>query len=244
MRLALLLVSLSLAAAPPAPPAPATHVPLGSRLPVPDWDQPDTADQSKAHEVLKTFSDCIVKTKPAQAQALLMTLPDSPQQARLVSEIVGKFSSCLKYEGRMELSTTLFRGAIAESLWRATAATRTSPPRAEPNPIGYERFEATLRGANPRATRDPDWPGLALGRWMAFCAARADPAGVDRLLSTGLGTAEELAALNALRPALATCLTRDQTIRTNRITTRALLAEALYQMQPLPPVSPNRRTSR
>jgi hypothetical protein len=240
MRLALLLLPFLLAAAPP----PATHVPLGSRLPVPDWDQPETADQAKAHEVLRTFSDCIVKTKPAQAQALLMTLPGSPQQARLVSEIVGKFNSCLKYQGRMELSTTLFRGAIAESLWRATAANRTSLPSAEPNPIGYEQFVATLRGANPMAAQNPDWPGLALGRWMAFCAARADPAGVDRLLSTGLGTADELAALNALRPALATCLTRDQTIQTNRITTRALLAEALYQMQPAPPVAPDRGARR
>jgi hypothetical protein len=244
MSLALLLLPLTLAAAPP-PRAPATHVPLGSRLPVPDWDQPETADQAKAHEVLKTFSDCIVKTKPAQAQALLMTLPNSPQQTRIVSEIVGKYSSCLKYDGQMELSTTLFRGAIAESLWRATAAARTSLPKAEPSPIGYEQFEATLRGANPRLAQNADWPGLVLGRWMAFCAARADPAGVDRLLGTGVGTAEELAALNALRPALATCLTQGQTVETNRITTRALLAEALYQMQPPPaPAVPSGRSHR
>jgi len=237
MRLALLLLPLTLAAAPPAPP-PATHVPLGSRLPVPDWDQPETADQAKAHEVLKTFSDCIVKTKPAQAQALLGTLPDSPQQARVVGDIVGKYSNCLKYDGRMELSTTLFRGAIAESLWRATAAARTSLPKAEPNPMGYEQFEATLRSANPMLARNADWPGSVLGRWMAYCAARADPAGVDRLLWTGLGTAQELEALNALRPALATCLTRDQTVQTNRITTRALVAEALYQMPPPPLPAP------
>jgi hypothetical protein len=79
---------------------------------------------------------------------------------------------------------------------------------------------------------------------MAFCAARTNPAAVDRLLWTGMGTPEELQALNALRPALATCLTQDQTIQTNRITTRALLAEALYQMQPPAPPVPNARARR
>ncbi|MEA3039410.1 MAG: hypothetical protein QOE79_1923 [Sphingomonadales bacterium] len=247
-RLPLLLLAplfpLTLAAAPPASgPAPATHVPLGSRLPVPDWDEPETADQAKANEVLKTFADCVVKTKPSQAYALLMTPPDSPQQTRAVSAIVGKYNSCLKYEGQMELSPILFRGAIAESLWRATAAGRTLVP-AEASPRDSERFEAALRAGSPTVARSSEWPALLLGRWMAFCAVRADPAAVDRLLWTGLGTAEELAALNALRPALAACLTRNQTIQTNRITTRALLAEALYQRQPPPAQAANARTKR
>jgi hypothetical protein len=239
MRPALLLLPLTLAAAPPAPaPAPATHVPLGSRLPVPDWDEPETVDQAKAHEVLRTFADCVVKTKPAQAQALLMAPLNSPQQTRAVAAIVGKYSSCLKYSGQMELSVVLFRGAIAESLWRATAAGRTLVP-AQTSPPDYERFVAAFEATSRGAARYSDWQALVLGRWMAFCAARADPGAVDRLLWTGLGTAEELTALNALRPALAACLTRDETIQTNRITTRAFLAEALYQMQPSPAAVPS-----
>ncbi|MEA3034471.1 MAG: hypothetical protein QOH04_226 [Sphingomonadales bacterium] len=226
-----------------AAPAQSTHVPLGSRLPVPDWDQPETADQAKAHEVLRIFADCIVKTKPAQAQALLMTPPNSPQQTRAVSAIVGQYSSCLKYSGEMQLSPTLFRGAIAESLWRGTAAGRTLE-QAEASPPDFERFVAALNASSPNAARYSDWPALVLGRWMAFCAAGANPAGVDRLLWTGLGTAEELTALNALRPTLAACLTQNQTVETNRITTRALLAEALYRRQPAPAPAPKARASR
>jgi hypothetical protein len=242
MRLALLLLPLTLAAAPPAP-APATHVPLGSRLPVPDWDEVETADQAKANEVLRTFGDCVVKTKPAQAQALLMTPPASPQQTRAVSAIVGKYSSCLKYSGEMHLSPVLFRGAIAESLWRATAAGRRLAP-AETSPPSYEQFVAAFKASNPDAAHYPDWPASVLGHWMAFCAVRTNPVDVDRLLWTGLGTAEELAALNALRPVLAACLTRNETIQANRITTRALLAEALYQRQPAPAPAPNGKSRR
>jgi hypothetical protein len=213
---------------------PSTHVPLGSRLPVPDWNEPDTADQSRANEVLRVFADCIVGKKPAESRALLRTLPNSPQQARAVTALIGKSTACLKYSGQMALSPILFRGAIAESLWRGDAATRPSLPRAQADAADYERFAAILNGGYPRGATDPDWPATLLSRWMAFCAVRADPAAVDRLLATASGSADELRALAGIRPSLAGCLAQGQTIQTNRITTRALLAEALYQMQSAP----------
>ena len=65
---------------------------------------------------------------------------------------------------------------------------------------------------------------------MTHCVVRHSPAAVRAVLDTGPASAEEAAALQALRPAIAGCLQGADEARFNRLGLRSLVALALYRL--------------
>lgn len=63
---------------------------------------------------------------------------------------------------------------------------------------------------------------------MATCVAETNPAGILALLKTGIGSAEEKAAIGALSPSLGACLATGYKLNANRLGLRTALAEGLY----------------
>ncbi|NCU11401.1 MAG: hypothetical protein GXC70_04435 [Sphingomonadaceae bacterium] len=63
---------------------------------------------------------------------------------------------------------------------------------------------------------------------MATCVAETNPAGILTLLKSGIGSAEEKAAIGALGPSLGACLATGYKLNANRLGLRTALAEGLY----------------
>jgi len=103
---------------------------------------------------------------------------------------------------------------LAEAALEKTSADEALQPLA-PQP-SYEREWFMLTGRD-RVVDE-----------MAVCVADQTPAGVRALLATKPEGPEELAAVQALSATLGPCLPTGATLKANRQSLRAALAEALY----------------
>jgi hypothetical protein len=73
---------------------------------------------------------------------------------------------------------------------------------------------------------------------MATCIADTNPAGINALLDTAVGSKEQKAAIGALGPSLGACLGAGFKLNTNPLGLRTSLAEALYhRLYDAPPVA-------
>jgi hypothetical protein len=114
----------------------------------------------------------------------------------------------------------IMRGMYAEAALRdVRAAADLGPLSAEPS---YTRdwFAATGR----QAVVDE----------MAVCMAAQHPIGIRKLLGTAPESPEELEVIRALGGVLAPCLPQGATLKANRQTFRAALAEAFYHRATTP----------
>jgi len=116
----------------------------------------------------------------------------------------------------------IFRGLLAEAVLDDERGLESLP--ALPIEQGYQRRWFSMTGRD--GTVDE----------MAACAAETNPAGVRALLATRAQRKEEASAVNALGPTLGSCLRTGATLKANRQSLRAALAEALYHrvFTPLP----------
>jgi hypothetical protein len=69
---------------------------------------------------------------------------------------------------------------------------------------------------------------------MAVCVAEQNPRGIRTLLATDRESSEELAATRALSGSLGPCLPKGATLKANRQSLRAALAEALFHRATAP----------
>ena len=69
---------------------------------------------------------------------------------------------------------------------------------------------------------------------MAVCVAEQNPRGISTLLATQRESSEELAATGALSGSLGPCLPQGATLKANRQSLRAALAEALFHRATAP----------
>ena len=114
----------------------------------------------------------------------------------------------------------ILRGMLAEAALRDVAvAADLGPLEAEP---GYARnwFPATGRNA--------------VVDEMAVCMAARHPIGIRKLLGTAPESSEELDVIKALGGVLAPCLPQGATLKANRQSFRAALAEAFYHRATAP----------
>ncbi len=108
----------------------------------------------------------------------------------------------------------IMRGMLAEAALRdVRAASDLGPLEAEPS---YARSWFAATGRQPVVDE------------MAVCMAAQHPIGVRKLLGTAPESGEELEVIKALGGVLAPCLPQGATLKANRQTFRAALAEALY----------------
>ena len=123
MILAAFALTLAQSTPPPAPappsnsssrieklPTPEEEVSLGSRLSR-ESDRV-TADEQSAAWTMHRFAECLVRTRERQMVEFLSTRLNSPEENRIVREVIGWRSRCL-HARSMQIDHTLLRGAIA-----------------------------------------------------------------------------------------------------------------------------------
>lgn len=202
-------------------------VPLGSRIP--RWEEISVRGDVDVVQILQKFANCIVKSKQAEIAELLATLPDSLAERKAVTKLVGKPTACLQQASQMRLRAPLFRGALAEALYKFKIP-QPEVLSGQPMRLEYAKFIAALAAGDSDGVDEED-KDLHVVRWVSYCTAHENPAGVDRLVRSDPNTPREIESLRSLRNVMSACLFEKQRIGFNRINVRAALAEALYRMR-------------
>jgi len=117
----------------------------------------------------------------------------------------------------VNISTDLMRGVLAEAAVaeRPEAATLPALPP-PPEKADYVRDWFALSGRDPTVDE------------MAVCVAEQNPMGIRALIATKAETPEEKAAVQSIAPSLGPCLPQGATLKANRESLRAALADAFY----------------
>ena len=68
------------------------------------------------------FATCVVAARRPDALALLATEPASPEEEAAIRRMLPQFRSCLSPGAPLEINFPLFRGFVAEALYRSSAA--------------------------------------------------------------------------------------------------------------------------
>jgi hypothetical protein len=225
MILALMLLAFGQAQPVPTPPAqpqtptrsrfeniatPDEAVPLGSRV----QRRADyvTSSERDAAWTMHRFAECLVRTREQQMVDLIASPLNSPEQNRIVRDVIGWRSRCLRARS-MQIDNVLLRGAVAEALYRQELRGRQiGRPRQAPPLIGID----TARSV-PAALQ-------LYGR----CMTRRDPQAVRALVGTRPGSREERAALQAVTARLPECLPAAPERARHPLLLRAAVAEAFY----------------
>lgn len=200
------------------------RVPIGSRIP--RW--PDLAPQREAVAVLHRFGLCVATTRTKEAKALLSAVPYSPEHKRWIATINGRDGSKCLDAGKMKLTGTLYRGAVAEGLYQSDVALRQRPLEVMDPPLSLEALVAPIV-ANAKEPITDDDRALFVARWLSYCIAHEGPDRIRAYLATKPASADEVRALNSMNDVFTKCLPKGQTLKVDRLTIRAMLAEALYQ---------------
>jgi hypothetical protein len=109
------------------------------------------------------------------------------------------------------------RGLVAEQLILTGRVTPPTEPAKPATPAPYQPRWAAVTGRAPAVDE------------MADCVAANDPGGVVALLRSDADSDAEKAAFAALGEKFGQCLVSGATLKANRLSMRAALAEALYQ---------------
>ncbi len=173
-------------------------------------------------ERYRYFTDCLAGREWVTARPLFDTRLGSVEERRLLNRILGPNGSECMIADRMQATSMLLRGGIAESRYRQVyASSAVATVNAEPAPIppgaAFE-WVAFNRESGPNALRA-----------FASCLAEREAGGVHALLMTRIGRREERDAYQALSRRFGACLAPGQRLRANSLTLRPWLAEALYQ---------------
>lgn len=145
--------------------------------------------------------------------------PGSQEEDQALAAAVGPLRNCRGPQVvRGAVDRTLLIGQIAEQLYVGRFAMEhvTTPPASE---------HAAVVEATRRATAN--WHPVD---GLAACVAPIDAAGVDRLMRTAAGSAEEGAALQALQPSLVRCVDAGQQVSLTAPQLRAGLARAFFRL--------------
>ncbi len=155
----------------------------------------------------------MVRGQPKQAHAILMMSPTAAESERRLLSWMAQRSRCLKSRGALRMRPPVMRGAIAERLYLETFA---APPVAGPMPAPA----VSLSG-------DP----LLVPYEVTQCAAARDPVAADMLVRSKRRSAEEVAAVDRLKPALNACARPGVRLDLNRTMIRSLMAEGIYKVR-------------
>lgn len=95
-----------------------------ARLPAPVAvrDPAGRSDEIQLSARASSFASCVVAARRSDADALLGTEPASPAEEGAVRRMLPQFSSCLPSGAPLEINFPLFRGFVAEALYRSSAA--------------------------------------------------------------------------------------------------------------------------
>lgn len=154
-------------------------------------------------QIMSAFAHCAAESDPRRAAQIVEAGYHTDAYRMAIRRFADEQKGCLPHSGKLVFQPVLFAGGMAESLMRKR---------------GVDLAAVDLS----RATPNPNGP--------LVCVVRNQQGAVAKLLATKPATAEEADALAALKPALANCLSQQQTLVTNPVGMRAMLALAGYRL--------------
>jgi hypothetical protein len=201
--------------------------PIGSRL----GERTATANQRTNYDALRTahrLAECLYFKRGGDVRAFLAARADADVQRydRALNKSVecarAQLTDTPNIEGAAVLAPAdVMRGIFAEAALLKMKTDDALPPLEAQPSYARDWFAVTGR---PAAIDE-----------MGACTADQNPAGIRSLLATKPESAEEVAAVKALGTTLGPCLPQGATLKANRQSLRAVLAEALYQRAVAPP---------
>lgn len=178
---------------------------------------------------IASFAHCLATARPAEADAYLAMAPGSPGEPAAFDALLPPADAACEAaapalaDRQTPIPVMFLRGGLAETRYAARY------PEAAPAAIAQARAmtmsEDELRA---RITAAAD-PTLEVTRVFGDCVVAAWAPGVDYLIRTTAGSAEETAAIGALQASLASCLPSGRTASFSRESLRPALADALYR---------------
>jgi hypothetical protein len=169
-------------------------------------------------EVLAAVA-CALGRDARVGDALLAAVPRSPEEMTAARAFLRVAERCVRNTSGIATSAMTLRGAIAETLYETQFATA---PAARTPPLGAKPL------ARPAPSADAVVAELAPSYDLVDCTVPKRPDLVRALLATEPRTEAEIAAINALNPAFATCLARNARISIEPRSIRSMFAEALH----------------
>jgi hypothetical protein len=208
----------------------APNAPIGSRIPSPLSDeQPSDASRRDGFLVAQKLGGCAVKADPHASMAYVLAAPESDASKAPLKKLSGKLPDCLvaasaglNLQGRVNMSVmpSLLRGTLSEALYRLQFPTAAAP--APGTPVNVTPI-VPLAGSHPKNRN------LAITYEFAECLTLSAPGAVRSIILSKIGSAEERSAYAALGPAMPRCVTLGTTLKTDRLSFRFMLSEALYR---------------
>lgn len=196
----------------PAPQPPLRTDSVGGRdiTPAHDTFNDDfVVSDSRARAAIQNFGTCVAN-RSASAAAEVLTRDFQTRQYQQGLRVLSRNNEdCFRRRGRMRSHNLLFAGAIAEHLIEQPA----------------EPLNVRLARAASRPATQPFSPTDA----VAGCVVRSVPDDVARLLATEVTSEAELAAAQALAPAIAHCNAQRPPLSVSPGGLRAMLATAAFR---------------
>jgi hypothetical protein len=211
------IIALALLASSPwaTPPAKTTN---------PDPYSPDrkevSMDDDKARRFMDDFARCVASRQSRKAAAILAMQYGSKEQSDAARDIATSEGDCLgHFSGDLQLGLNApsLAGGMAEYF------------------IAHPGKIDDVRRRDPQSFVYVEPAGL---EGFGECVVAQNPAAVESLVKSEVGSDAEIAAGDALGPELGQCVSEGQTISVDRGTLRQLLAVALYKHVAIPRPAP------
>ena len=168
--------------------------------------EPINIPEAEAVQTMHAFAACVVGEQAGEARAVLAMDFRSRARNRRLQALARSTRHCFRGNW-MGMSDLLFAGSLAEQLYLRDRGEADPSALASSAPQPRSRSEA-----------------------LSFCVVRRAPAEARAVLDTPVTSADEAAALDSLRPAIAACLDGADEARLNRPGLRSLVALAFYHL--------------
>ena len=84
-------------------------------------------EENYAFSYLSVYGECVVRNAPAEARALLLTVPDSPEEKPSFDALQPALAECLPAGSTLRFGRTSLRGTIAINYYRLARAALGAP---------------------------------------------------------------------------------------------------------------------
>lgn len=158
-------------------------------------ERPTFGNANDSQQLAIGFAKCVVQGRHAKAAAMVLEPLGSEAQQRALKQIIIYQDPCFnEADMQFRMSSLPMAGAMASALLL------------QDHPDAVQ-----LLAGRPAAASDP--ARITAAEEFGRCVSLTNPAGVMRLLVSRPGSPAEIAAVNALAPALGPCLARGSTIK-------------------------------
>lgn len=170
-------------------------------------------------QAVHNYAACVVDTTPRGAQEALDLKAGTDAYRKKMHELsLGHSDGRCMYASRLSYNPVLFAGGMAERLLSGKTSAERFPAM-----VAYDPARAPIQASS-------------VVEGVAMCMVRAEPAKTWAIFATEPASKDEGAAIEAVVPALGTCVPAGQKMALNKPGLRAMLAIAAYHMTQ--PVSP------